>query len=492
MAFLRQFDDDVFISYAWKDDEPVIEGEKGWVTHFHRDLRSRLAQWLGAEAKIWRDEHEIKGNDPFADKIKSQLPRTAVLISVISPLYFHSEWCRAEFDAFLASANEDTTLPVPVLKRLFKVVKTPVEGRIQPPEMQAVTGYEFYELDGKTAYEYNREFGEKWRYKYADELNRVAYDLAEFLRSLSGVRQAEPLGTIYLAETTSDLRAAREEVKRDLIHRGYAVLPDRPLAQDGANFRDQVRESLSKCSLSIHLVGERYGIVPEGETQSLTELQADLAAERCEIEGFRRVLWMPMDLKTGDARQQALINHLENDSDAQKKTDVLKTRLEDLKSLVEDVFQRKAVTPPVVKPPVRRGPLRIYIIADQQDLEQGLVAPLEDYLFNQGYEVICSLAGPDEKQTREDHVENLRLCDASIIFYGTAGEFWLRAKLNDFRKVLDARVEPVLSRCIYIAAPETDQKRRLQTREALLVRNFHEFSGDALQPFLEQLRRKPE
>lgn len=488
MGFLRQFDDDVFISYAWKDDVPVIEGEKGWVTHFHRDLRSRLAQWLGAEAKIWRDEHEIKGNDPFAEKIKSQLPRTAILISVVSPLYFHSNWCMAEFQAFLSSASDDASLPV--LKRLFKVVKMPVDQKIQPPEMQALTGYEFYELDGKTAYEYNREFGEKWRYKYADELNRVARDLAEFLKTLNGVHPAEPLGTIFLAETTSDLRGAREEVRRDLLHRGYAVLPDHPLEPDAPDFKDRVRAELEKCSMSIHLVGERYGAIPEGETQSLTDLQAELAVERCDTPGFRRVLWMPLDLNTTDARQKALIDRLENDSSAQTRTELLKTKLEDLKSLVEDTFQKKTESPRLPAQ-VRRGPLRIYIIADQQDLDQGLVAPLEDYLFNQGYEVICSLAGSDEKQTREEHVENLRLCDASLIFHGTAGEFWLRAKLNDFRKVLDARVDPVRARGIFIAGPETEQKRRFQTREAILVRNFQEFSGDTLQPFLEELRREP-
>ncbi|MGA7318557.1 MAG: toll/interleukin-1 receptor domain-containing protein [Silvibacterium sp.] len=489
MGFLQQFDDDVFISYSWKDDEPVIEGEKGWVTHFHRDLRSRVAQWLGAEARIWRDEREIRGNEPFAEKIKSQLPRTAILISVISPLYFHSEWCMAEFQTFLSSATEDKSLPVPVLKRLFKVVKTPVDRKIQPPEMQAINGYEFYELDGKTAHEYNREFGEKWRYKYADELNHVARDLAEFLQTLNGVHHAEPQGTIFLAETTSDLRAAREEVKRDLIHRGYLVLPDRPLAPDGTDFKDQVREALAKSSMSIHLVGERYGAISEGETLSNTYLQAELAAERCETPGFRRVLWMPTELRTNDPRQQALIDHLENDSSAQGRTEMLKTKLEDLKSLVEDVFrQRMEDTRP--QPPVRRGPLRIYLIADQQDLEQGLVAPLETHLFNEGYEVICSLAGPDEKQTREDHADNLRLCDAAIIFYGTAGEFWLRAKMNDFRKMLDSRSDSVRARGIYVAGPETEHKRRFQTREALLMRNFHDFSEDALQPFLDALRRE--
>jgi len=198
-----------------------------------------------------------------------------------------------------------------------------------------------------------------------------------------------------------------------------------------------------------------------------------------------------MDLKTNDPRQQALIDHFENDSSAQVRTELLKTKLEDLKSLVEDVF-RKRIETPAAQPRPPRGPLRIYIVADQQDIEHGLVAPLENYLFDQGHEPICSLAAEDEKTTREAHEENLRLCDASIIFYGTSGEFWLRAKMNDFYKILNPRAEPARARAIYIAAPETDHKRRFQTREALLMRNFQEFSGDTLQPFLEALRHGPE
>ena len=46
---------DIFISYAHLDDKPLTEGQKGWITKFHRILQVRLGQLLGVEPTIWRD-----------------------------------------------------------------------------------------------------------------------------------------------------------------------------------------------------------------------------------------------------------------------------------------------------------------------------------------------------------------------------------------------------------------------------------------------------
>jgi TIR domain-containing protein/uncharacterized protein DUF4062 len=485
MPFLRNFDDDVFISYATIDDEPLTEGQKGWVTHFHRDLEKRVAQLLGAEAKIWRDDRELRGNERFADKIHEQLPKSGVLVSVLSPRYFRSDWCMTEFREFCMVAQQTGGLHTQDHKsRLFKVVKTPVEASLLPAEMQQILSYEFFELDENgRPLEYNREFGDEAKFKYARKLNDLAYDIANFLRLLSGqLKTFAPRATVYLADTTADLKEMREEVWRDLLQRGFAVLPDRDLSADAADFKDQVRGFLQRCDMSVHLIGERYGAIPDGETQSHVVLQSALAAERCHDDGFLRVIWMPPGIQAKDTRQQAFIDSLRNDSDAQKRTEILQTKLEDLKSFIEDT---QAAAQPKTPKTECGGPSRIYVVADQRDIESGAVQPLESYLFDHGYEVILSLSASDEAQTRKDHVENLQLCDVAIIYYGQAGELWLRSKLNDFRKVLDARTEPVRARAIYIAPPETEHKRHFQTREALIIRSVEGFAPGALAPLVQ-------
>jgi len=58
------FEQNLFISYAHIDDQPLTPGEKGWITRFHATLKAILSMRMGREAKIWRDE-KLQGNDVF-------------------------------------------------------------------------------------------------------------------------------------------------------------------------------------------------------------------------------------------------------------------------------------------------------------------------------------------------------------------------------------------------------------------------------------------
>ena len=49
------FENDIFISYAHIDDMALVEGQKGWISSFHRALEIRLGQLLGRTPRIWRD-----------------------------------------------------------------------------------------------------------------------------------------------------------------------------------------------------------------------------------------------------------------------------------------------------------------------------------------------------------------------------------------------------------------------------------------------------
>ena len=55
MSYVRNCESDVFISYAHFDNEPMFEGQRGWVEVFHRALEVRLRQLLGEDPAVWRD-----------------------------------------------------------------------------------------------------------------------------------------------------------------------------------------------------------------------------------------------------------------------------------------------------------------------------------------------------------------------------------------------------------------------------------------------------
>jgi hypothetical protein len=484
------FEHDFFISYAHLDDEALIAGEQGWISELHRLLEIRVGQMRGEKPKIWRDL-KLQGNDIFADTITERLPRIAALVSVLSPRYVQSEWCNRELTEFCRAAERSGGVRIGDKARIFKVVKTPVKAERLPEQVQPMLGYEFFVYDeaGRPR-ELSQEYGGKDR-AFMTRLDDLAYDIAQLLDQMSNGHAIEAVaaskGTVFLAETSYDLREPREEIKRDLIRNGYEVLPDRALPLVAPELDAVVREELLRSKVSIHLIGRNYGIVPEGATQSVVARQQALAAEVAATGALSSVIWLPQGLEIDDERQRSFVQHLQTSPAVHAAAELLQVPVEDLKSII----YRKLAPPPPAVVKAATAPasteeehLRVYVLCDQLDAEA--TRPLEDYLFGAGFEVILPFFDEDETQARLEHEENLRSCDAILLYYGAGDELWLRRKLRELQKSAALRREkPWLGRGIYIGAPVTPQKERFRTHEAMLI---HEppsgFDPSALAPLL--------
>ena len=476
-----EFEHDFLISYAHIDDQALIAGENGWVSRLHRLLEIRVGQLLGQTPKIWRDP-KLQGNDYFADTILDRLPRIAALVSVLSPRYVQSEWCNRELKEFCRAAELTGGVRIADKARVFKVVKTPVSRERLPQEVQPMLGYEFFVYDesGRPR-EMGQDFGSGMDRAFLAKLDDLAYDIVQLLEMVRGtggpVSAPEPSkGTVFLAETSHELREEREAIKRDLIRSGYEVLPDRALPLVASELDAVVREQLARSTLSVHLIGQNYGVVPDGSVQSIVQMQQALASELAAGTSLKSVIWLPPGLEVQDERQRAFVAHLENDSAVHATAELLAVPFEDLKTLIHAKLAPKPVAKAASAPAVTDGTqelLRVYLLCDQQDIET--VRPLEDHLFSQGLEVILPIFEEDEAQTRLDHEENLRSCDVILFYYGVAGELWLRRKLRELQKSAAlGREKPWIGKAIYIAPPATPVKERFRTLEATLL---HEPAG---------------
>jgi hypothetical protein len=212
-------------------------------------------------------------------------------------------------------------------------------------------------------------------------------------------------------------------------------------------------------------------------------LQHELALERGNRDAdFLRLLWIPAGLSAQNASYREFISYLQNDPSVYEGAEVLSgTNLEDLKT----VIQKRLVDQRQKLEPVSEG-RRVYLICDKQDLQA--VGPIRDYLFAEGFEVILPFKG--EAQGLSGHRENLRVCDAVLIFYGTANT--VDYKLMELRRMdvlRDSR--PLLAKGIYVGGPETDHKRVFTTSEAIVIKNFGEFTPESLKPFIEQFAETP-
>ena len=102
MAFVIDYDNDLFVSYAHTDNE----GEAAWVTTLVRLLETELRQRLGTkDLRIWRDD-TLDGNHPLTPEIMTAIRRSACLLVVMSPSYLELEWCAKERNTFLSFAGQ--------------------------------------------------------------------------------------------------------------------------------------------------------------------------------------------------------------------------------------------------------------------------------------------------------------------------------------------------------------------------------------------------
>jgi hypothetical protein len=261
------------------------------------------------------------------------------------------------------------------------------------------------------------------------------------------------------------------------------VAPPQNLPAQQADLEAYVRAQLSRCKMSVHLIGKNYGVVPEEWIESLPEIQYRLAAERAAECDFTRLVWIAPGLQVQDERQRNFIGRLRADPCLQKGTDLLETPMEDLRTLI---YTR--LNPPAPKPVPERqaGSLtQVYFIYDQRD--QDATAPWKDYLFDQGFEVLTPIFEGDEAEIREDHEANLETCDAALIYYGAGNECWLRRKLREIQKIAGyGRTRPMRAVAIALAAPASPQKQQYRTHEAIVIPQFDGFSPEPLRPFLRR------
>lgn len=104
---------DVFISYK---NQP---GLVTWVKdHFQPLLQTWLDNELPQPAVIFRDKVSIDAGDEWSNAIKEALARSKVVIAVLTPQYFTSKWCIAEWQSLekreKGSANTKNKLLIPV------------------------------------------------------------------------------------------------------------------------------------------------------------------------------------------------------------------------------------------------------------------------------------------------------------------------------------------------------------------------------------------
>lgn len=504
-ALLRDFDEDIFINYDHDDNQAVMENFKGFVDRVHEFLNRRLAMLAGEKPRIWRDP-QIDGNEHLSETIVIKLSRTASLVCVLSPAYLKSKWCLKELKAFYERASENQGIKINNKSRIFKVVKTPIVKDPDPLEesgcpeelrslLQESIGYEFFEFDnfsGKLR-EYWPEYGPEYLKKYLEKLEDLAQDINEFIKYSQEIQKCIN-NCVYLAETTPELNDERNDIRRTLQQHGYRVLPDENLPIKSQAYEEKVREYLDRCMLSIHLIGSDFTTINTNEEKLRRDFelqhqifaervrkQHELALNRSEKDSrYSRLIWMPTGLTPREPVNRDFLIYLQNDPAVQENAEILSgAKLEDLKTIIEKklkVTWQESAT--------EAGGEIIYVYCDMKDRDAA--AQVKKYLLDEKYEVL--LPFNDGDSICKPHTENVRLCDAILVLYGSFNT--MEFKLSELKRInVNRGKRPLLAHGVYVVGPETDHKKTFDTNETLVMKCYEDFSPDSLKPFLEQLKQ---
>jgi len=287
MAFLP-FKNDIFISYAWLNDEVPPGKPKGWVTEFVERLAYELSQRFErkGEIKIWRDKEELGDSTFFNDEIKESIENSAVFIALTSRGYLSDEsYCAKEISCFYEKVQTDSyNLKISNRSRLVNVLLQNIDPEEWVPEMQGMNGFRFHDGTRKDQIGHLLQPDTE---PFKTEMTKLVDELETTLRTFKTVTELPPRDElkrpsgffkVFLAYTEGSLSAKRERLAKELQQSGVEVVTNIPPARQAAEHEKEVTQKLESSGLSVHLFDDYGGMLIDGDNANYYQKEFDLAA----------------------------------------------------------------------------------------------------------------------------------------------------------------------------------------------------------------------
>lgn len=294
---------EIFLSYAHRDD--LLP--EGWVKQTKKLLQLRLDQLYGKSANKIFIDYERKGNQELPVLIRSQLKKAKVLLSVVSPSYFESKWCRREIDIFheLNGGN--------AYERIVRVDKIRPNQEHEIINALSLQIYKkFYDEDGEFFIDHQQE-------TYRKEIFKLARALKDLLDEINKeLHEVETLDKIFFPDCPDDKTVYLDMIKSGVFGNQFhqAKTPFFHKKATVADWQRDTQRDVVGCKCIVHILGENYGLIPDDSENnpdglSVFELQYDAIKKVRETNRFFHIVWKPRGLKTSDSKQNAFINKLE-------------------------------------------------------------------------------------------------------------------------------------------------------------------------------------
>jgi hypothetical protein len=281
------------------------------------------------------------------------------------------------------------------------------------------------------------------------------------------VASAAPARTIYVAKPAADMRPAYLRLVDELTNRQFAVTP--PLEADiphesEAEATAFIAKAMSQAELSIHLVGEKLGYVPD-EGDPIVKLQLRMAdehaADPAALPGFRRYIWAPAFLFDRDGEP---LGTTERDPfEVLARFDRLSPNDTIVGSeptvFINDVVRYlEQSAKPLAPEPLQAGG-EVYICHREDDTEWALevAGALKEQHLGARFPAFDSDVG----EVTNVHRRALETCDAVVLCWANAGEAWIKAQSAELKRWEDLGRERRFACRTVVAGPPPGMRKNV-------------------------------
>lgn len=459
MAYIPEYEYDIFISYAHVDNIAFPGQTDGWIEQFYKNLNLMLAKRFGRldMVKIWWDNKKLDGSVLFDQSIEAGIKKSAIMICLNSPGYMASDYCKQELDIFYKKAQaEKAGLKVIDRSRIINVLLNNIPFKEWPKELSGTSGFPFNDAQepddfGETVDTLSPEF----RTQMQNVRDAVFHLLTDFQKA-NNIEETETAPetnpdafTIYLGEVADTLRTPRKRIIAELEKKGFNVVAGVPPPDEAGAHENATKEAIAKSHLAIHLLDEYPGREIVGTPDIwYPQKQTELALNS----GKSQMIWVPSELdfeNIEDEKYKLFLQDLENGKASSKGYEFVRGSKSTLaQEIIDFAEQIKAQ-----QSKKSSSQERLSVLLDTHFNDQMYALDLSKTLLENQ---IQPFINPQEDDPRKNmNLLNDRISQVRklIFLYGNVSREWVLERVSAALQLIITNNYPIEDFFIYMAPP---------------------------------------
>jgi len=470
MAHIKGYTYDIFISYAHVDNTPTSWENLGWIEKFYKDLDTLLTRRIGKSGvlKIWWDNKKLDGSVQFDPAIEEGIKQSAIIISLLSPSYLASGYCKLELETFYNKAKTEIAgLAVQNRSRLFNVLLYNIPFTEWPSQLEGTSGFSFHDA---------KEPGD-----YGDPIDTASLEFRNQLQNLRDAiiklicdfpnNEQEPLPpvsefTIYMSEVADSLLTTRKRTVTELEKKGYKIITGIPPPDKLEPYENEVKKILKQTKLSVHLFDQYPGKpIIDKQDISYPQKQAEVGLEFARSQ----LVWLPsdLDLETIEEEEKLyrlFLERLEKDKKTGNNFEFVRGNKSMLAQQIADFAEQVKAQQAA---PVNG--IKTSVLIDTHFNDQLYALDLSKDLLKKHIQPFINPQEDDPRKNINILADRIRQVSKLFFLYGQVSKDWVLERMSAALQLIITNNYPIEEFVIYLYPPEKDPNEILLKQKFLNI-----------------------